>query len=85
MITLELGAPADGEYDVKVGWLADPGAPLEVTIAGQHYPAVHVAPNCETTDLGVIHLSTTNRVTLSTPADAIVDYLELTPANAKYR
>jgi len=84
-IALELGAPAEGDYGVRIGWLADSGAALEVTLAGQRHPAVHLTSGCETTDLGVIHLGPTNRVSLSTRADAIVDYLELTPANAKYR
>jgi hypothetical protein len=84
-ITLELGTPAEGAYGLTIGWLADPGATLDVVVAGQPHSALHRGAGCETTDLGVAHLERTNRITLTTRTDTIVDYLELTPTNSKYR
>jgi hypothetical protein len=84
-LALELGAPAEGDYHVTLGWMADPGVALEVMVAGQAHQVEHRGGGCETADLGTSHLGPTNRVTFRTPSDTIIDYLELTPTNAKYR
>lgn len=84
-IELELGTPSEGEYTVDIGWLADPGTILQVTLADQERTIIHQGPACESTALGPIHLAPTNHLRLSSPGEPIIDYVELIPTNAKYR
>ncbi|HEX5097976.1 MAG TPA: hypothetical protein VFV94_00680 [Polyangiaceae bacterium] len=84
-VDLELGVPSGGEYAVTLGWMADPGARLTVTLAGRSIDLTHGRAGCETTSLGAVTLGPSNRLALRTRSDVIVDYVEATPANAKYR
>lgn len=84
-VELELGVPSAGEYAMTVGWLADPGAHLALTVAGRTFELSHGRAACEKTPLGTVLLAPANRLALRTRDDAIIDYVELTPANSKYR
>jgi hypothetical protein len=82
-VKLELGAPAPGVYEVRVGWLADKGARMRVSLGGSELSAHHLGAGCEVTDLGRRELGLTTEVVVSTADDALIDYLELTPDSAK--
>jgi hypothetical protein len=84
-VELELGAPQPNDYSIELGWLADPGAVLAVQLAGKSLYVVHGAGGCERTALGTFRLRPTNRIAVRTSADALLDYLELTGTNSKYR
>jgi hypothetical protein len=84
-IDLELGVPTRGDYAVTLGWMADPGSRLTLTVGGRSFDLSHGAAGCATTPLGSVRLEPRNRVAFRTSNDVIVDYVELTPANAKYR
>jgi hypothetical protein len=84
-VDLELGAPTAGDYIAALGWLADPGTTLQVVVADQRRTIVHRGAGCESSELGTLHLDPTNRLTLASPGEPIIDYLELSPTNSKYR
>ncbi|HEV8549663.1 MAG TPA: hypothetical protein VGQ57_11560 [Polyangiaceae bacterium] len=84
-IEVELGAPVEGDYEIILGWLADPNAVLELVVRGARQQSVHRTSGCEATSLGVIHLGPTNRIGVTTQASVLLDYFELRRANAKYR
>jgi len=84
-VDLELGVPSGGDYAVTLGWMADPGARLSVAVGGRSVELTHGGAGCERTELGTVRLAPSNRVALQTRADVLVDYVELTPTNAKYR
>lgn len=82
---LELGAPKTDDYEVTLGWLADPGAALTVNLAGRSVRIVHGPAGCERARLGSFRLGPTNRIGVRTEADALLDYVELAATNSKYR
>jgi len=84
-VDLELGAPKTDDYEVTLGWLADPGAALILTVGGRSVRIVHGPAGCERSLLGTFRLGPTNRLGVRTAADALLDYLELTGASSKYR
>jgi hypothetical protein len=83
-IEVELGAPAEGDYALELGWLADPSTAIELVVGGAHRRLVHLTSGCEASSLGVIHLGPTNRIGVTTQTSVLLDYLELRPTNAKY-
>jgi hypothetical protein len=84
-VELELGAPDDAVYEIKLGWLADPGTVLSVTLGRRKLTLVHGPGTCESASLGAETLGAARRVTLETRGDVVVDGFELTRVNAKYR
>lgn len=84
-VDLELGAPKTDDYGVTLGWLADPGSALVVTLAGRSVRVVHGPAGCERTALGSFRLGPTNRIGVRTETDTHLDYLELGATNSKYR
>ncbi|HEY3497049.1 MAG TPA: hypothetical protein VGK73_20260, partial [Polyangiaceae bacterium] len=51
-VELELVAPIAGEYDVYLGWLADPNTELRVSVAENEIVVTHGPRGCERTKLG---------------------------------
>jgi len=78
-VDLELGAPKPGRNLVSMGWLADPGTRLEVSLGGQEVEVVHGPAGCEATPLGTFTLDAFGPVGLKTDRDVIVDYFEVRP------
>jgi hypothetical protein len=82
-VVLELGAPQHGRFDITIGWLASAQAELTLRIGTRAATLVHQADGCEATRLGSVALERTNRVTLTTSSDLVLDYLELTAPVSK--
>lgn len=82
-VELELGAPAAGANRVFIGWLADPGTRLLVTLGGRQAAVVHGPAGCEVTPLGLFTLPLFGPVGLKSDHDVLVDYFELEPSDLK--
>jgi hypothetical protein len=82
-VTFELGAPAAGEYAVRLGWLADKGASLRVSLGGSPFSVHHLGAGCEVSELGRRELGRTTRVVVASDDDGLIDYLELSRPSAK--
>ena len=82
-VELELGAPERARYAVTIGWLANSGARLTVGLGKQTVALVHRTDGCETGRIESVELERTNRVTLTTPSELVLDYLELTRGVSK--
>jgi hypothetical protein len=79
-VSVELGAPRAGLNRVSLGWLADPGARLTVTLGGRQVELVHRTAGCEVSHAGVFALPAFGPVGLKTAGAVLVDYFELEPA-----
>jgi len=79
-VELELGAPKAGLNQVALGWLADPGALLTLTISGRRVSLVHGPAGCEVTRVGLFAVPAFGPVGLKTDREILVDYFELEPA-----
>jgi hypothetical protein len=82
-VELELGAPSVGRFVVTLGWLADPGARVAVTIAGRRVEVAHDGAGCAESDLGMFALPKSTSVLLATDRDLIIDYFELASVVSK--
>jgi hypothetical protein len=79
-VDLELGAPAAGLNRISLGWLAEPGARLTITLGRNEVDIVHGPAGCEVTRLGEFALPKFGPVGLKTDRELLVDYFELEPA-----
>jgi len=77
-LTIELVPPERGEYEVSVGWLADPGTPLTATTADRSVRVVAGGSGCLRSSLGRFRVSPGGRIRFETPRDLVLDYLDLT-------
>jgi hypothetical protein len=85
-LEIELVPPNAGDYQVGVGWLADPGTELAVTIGGVKRSITHTDPRgCGHHELGTFRLADVNRVRLEAGHTLLVDYLDLTRVDSKKR
>jgi hypothetical protein len=76
-VTLELGAPARGQYAMYIGWLAKGGTRAAVRVSGRDFVLVHQTNGCENTSIDRLDLDRTNRLTVTTAAPLVIDDLEL--------
>jgi len=90
-VTIELVPPSSGTYEVHVGWLADPQAELRLSL-GTHRTSLvgaqstpRAARECLEAHAFTAELHARETVTLEGSEDVILDYLELTPTDAKKR
>jgi hypothetical protein len=85
-LDLEIVAPSAGEYTVHIGWLADPGAEVQVRIGTHETRATHAAPSgCVRSELGTFSLESVTRTRIRTAHTLLVDYLDLTRVDSKKR
>ena len=82
-VTLELGAPRAAPYRLRVGWLADAGATIRLSMGRAEVIAHHLGSGCEVSDVGRFDLDGVTRVRVSSESSALIDYFELAPATAK--
>ncbi len=76
---LELGAPEAGLNRVALGWVAELGARLTVSLGHQQVDIVHGPAGCEVTRLGEFALPKFGPVGLKTEREILVDYFDLEP------
>jgi hypothetical protein len=90
-VTLELVPPSPGVYEVRLGWLADPRTEIRIALNGAQARVAgassreNAAGGCFEARAFTTALGTSEAVTLESTEDVIVDYLELSPADAKKR
>ncbi|HVR19633.1 MAG TPA: hypothetical protein VMS65_08050, partial [Polyangiaceae bacterium] len=90
-VELELVPPSAGQYELSVGWLADPRAELRVSIGTSRASlvgasnGVSTGAGCFTGHAFSIELDQRARLTLNAADEVIVDYVELTPVETKKR
>ncbi|HEY3499560.1 MAG TPA: hypothetical protein VGK73_32945, partial [Polyangiaceae bacterium] len=84
-VELELVAPIAGEYDIYLGWLADPNTELRVSVAENAIVVTHGPRGCERTKLGTFHLPEVTRTRLEAGRTLLVDYLDLARVDSKKR
>ena len=84
-VELEVVAPEPGEYTVHIGWLADPGTELRVSIAGDDVSLHHSERGCERTKVGTYRLPAVTQTRLRGGHTLLVDYLDLTRVDSKKR
>jgi hypothetical protein len=82
--TLELVAPEPGDYELVIGWLADPGTVLEIVAAGRSARLVSQG-GCQASSIGEVSLRKTDDARFSTTRDLHLDYLELDRGESKKR
>jgi hypothetical protein len=82
--TLELVAPEPGDYELVIGWLADPGTVLEVAVADRSVRLVSRG-GCQSSSVGDVSVRDVGKARFSTTRDLHLDYLELDRPESKKR
>jgi hypothetical protein len=82
--TLELVSPEPGEYELAIGWLADPGTVLDVAVGGRTVRLVSQG-GCEESFVGLVSIRPSAEARFSTTDDLHLDYLELYRPESKKR
>jgi hypothetical protein len=82
--TLELVSPEPGDYDLVIGWLADPGTALDVAVAGRSARLVSRG-GCQASTFGKVSIRDVAEARFSTTRDLHLDYLELDRPESKKR
>jgi hypothetical protein len=82
--SVELVAPEPGDYDLVVGWLADPGTTLEVSTGSLSVRLVSEG-GCTASVVGRVALRPSAEVRLNARKDLHLDYLELHRGESKKR
>jgi len=77
-LTIELVPPQSGEYDLTIGWLADPGTPLTVSKGDRSVRVVAGGSGCFRSPLGRFSVAPGERIRFDAPRDLVLDYLDLT-------
>jgi hypothetical protein len=90
-VVIEVVPPSPGVYELKLGWLADPRTELRVSLNASEASFTGIK-NAERADGGCFEgraftfsVGARATVTLEADEDVVVDYLELTGADAKKR
>ncbi|HEX6272140.1 MAG TPA: hypothetical protein VFZ53_03845 [Polyangiaceae bacterium] len=90
-VTLEIVPPSPGVYELRLGWLADPRTELHVGLNGTQ-TSLGGARSAEKASRGCFEdrafttaLRASETLTLDAREDVILDYVELTPTDAKKR
>jgi hypothetical protein len=85
-VTVALTPPEPGDYELVVGWLAQPATQLRVTVGGQAFTPINSAASCSQHRLGIVRLAGTQRIELRAEGGSpILDYIELERADSKRR
>jgi hypothetical protein len=77
-------SPEPGEYELAIGWLADPGTVLDVAVGGRTVRLVSQG-GCEESFVGLVSIRPSAEARFSTTDDLHLDYLELYRPESKKR
>lgn len=87
-VTIEVVPPAPGDYELVVGWLADPGTVLDVTLGNRKTRLTHPGGGpggCVASRVGSVSLRRWAEARFASSRDLHLDYLELDRPESKKR
>jgi hypothetical protein len=76
-VTIELVAPEPGTYHLDIGWLADPGAVLEVTLGGRSTRLTAGRSGCARSPIGRFSVERGQTMRVSASRNLLLDYVDL--------